>query len=343
MKRTLILLVVGLLFATSGWAQKRAVRKTPSTPILIKVTGDKALKINATTVKFPANGFYGHDVKILFNNLKYYLTQPAAEGKTGAELYQYLKGKPLLGNLTVDDSFVFIVYKDYLVEGVNRSDTNLVYRVNLFRLPATNEFPTPDTVRANDGCYGTMSPGQGENVLAASKNDLVSLLDVKPDEFWPTRLLPLETVVPRSRRGGYKGYRVGEQCYEFYVPSPQTHYSLTFAREQPFQIVEVKKESVFSLDTYRTETVKGQGLAAWLFDAEPKRFLGDYPRPMFVVKLVPPYLQTNVQTRQDPIENKLNRAVQNNIFVDLESIWFADYKTGKIFKKYNGERAPATK
>ncbi len=254
----------------------------------------------------------------LFDNLNVVFEKYQLKGKSAQIIEKNLKGKPVYGNLTIDDYFVF--KPDYSLDVILKtSQENRGYYGKVFQLRKSGEFPEPQKIY--DGLCG-----EGQSLFSVLLDEL--LKENQSGEtnklFWQENNLYLTTVFPALNRQDYKTSSNG--ICDFFVPSPQTHYELSFVNKQPFSFVKFNG-SVFSLETDKEESVKSAGIVA-LNSNPPNEY-----QHIFIVKLVPPFIKTEILTGQDKIEGKQHRAIVNKIYVDLVGIWLYDSKSGKVFSK----------
>ncbi|MBC7797268.1 MAG: hypothetical protein H7Z37_10385 [Pyrinomonadaceae bacterium] len=60
---------------------------------------------------------------------------------------------------------------------------------------------------------------------------------------------------------------------------------------------------------------------------------GDYEKILFVVKLTPPFVKSEILKDRDLIENKPFTMFSRTLFVNIESLWVVGGKSGRIYKK----------
>lgn len=318
-------------FAVS--AQKRVVPARAKTA-LIQVKPENAARINLETSVLPKK-FTGHDAAVLFKNLKTLTMRNKGE----------ISGKPVYGNLTVDDYFAV---SDNAVSPVQRvvarSETGSVYQGELWRILSADDFPEPGLVYVG-GCGGGSGMGSDALPTVSSRDRFFAPFEQSTD-VWREGVLHLSRELPKTRRTDYKGYNVGDQCSEFYVPLQQTHYGLSFVNAQPLKLLQItdnKYETYhgreFSLDSYKTETETGFGFAVWNGDdVVPQEKRKPYLSTLFVVKLAAPYVSMKTFTKLDKVENKTHTAIQNKIYVDIVGVWLYDSATGEIISKQTTDK-----
>jgi hypothetical protein len=319
-------LLILLTISTSVYAQKPK-------PRIIAAPDSEAIKIDTSSRRVPLNyyghSFKGHSAETVFKNIKTLIAQ------------NKLKGSAVYGKLTVDDYFVFADHYFNPVqyeEAVNKKDKNIQYNGKLWRLRPADEFPEPD-VQLVTACGGG---GMGSGIELPKVSDREELftpfaLSTSTTGFWQNNVLYLETHVPKTRRSDYKGSGVGVECAEIYVPLRQNHYVLSFSSPQPYRLFKAS-ESIFSLDEYDYKKADSAGIVTWsgtdVIPGTPR-----YARPLFVVKLAPPYVRTKTFTVKDKVEGKMHVAVQNQLVGDLVDIWLYDGSTGEILANNAGDKA----
>ncbi|MBC7797196.1 MAG: hypothetical protein H7Z37_10020 [Pyrinomonadaceae bacterium] len=312
-------------------AQNKKLKNRTSTSAARKIVVPKdEFKITLETVQLPKN-FYGQNAMKLSKNLN-------ASLKSGADI----TGKKIYGNLTTNDLFAFTMYSTKAVYGSDSQNVNIKFEGRLFRLQRGDEFPEPETAYGGKApCISTRNVNS-RNV--SSRGELVKAFATTEslEAVWRDGVFRLRTEFGTPKRRNYKGFKIGEVCDEFFVPSPQSHYDLSFVNQQPFGLFDVTDDFAFSLDDYDNKTVKGAGVVAWKGnDVLPKNYADEdgYVSPLFVVKLVAPYVARKTFTKPDPIENKPHVAIQNKIYVDIVGIWLYNQQTGEIVSKDAGEKS----
>ena len=313
------------------------------------------LKINLQTKTLPEK-FYGHNpvqmvsaIEKISEEYNKYKSQRENEGKVAVELSQFIKGKKILGNLTVDDFFAFLPkFAGYITGGGDyegdKTGTNASpdYKGRLFRLRRISEFPEPYF----DGQYTTVCkgivpevkrplininrPGEGQNQLVTPFTTQESL-----DDIWKRSIFNLKTVLPEEtisipQNLDENSFR--KFCQQLTLQTPQTHYSIGFTKRQPFPLIKVQ-ESYFSSENYQGKVVEGKGIVAWQPGMYARRKEG---KMFFIAKLVPPYVTKSTQTTTDSRTRKMHTAISYRLFVELTEIWFRDDYDGEISSKYKG-------
>lgn len=310
------------------------------------------VKITPETRSLP-KGFSGVDPVVLSDNLSDLLQKDEPANKSTKIVQGKLKGKAVYENLTTDDLFAFVPVVSWWVYG-RKTDENSVYSGQLFRLINTNVFPEPqiiDIAPCGGGGIGAGTPGVSsrEDLVEDYEPDLVESSPGLIESSWKLGVFHLKTTVPPDiKRQNYKGYKGRDgvletkilcEGHEYFVPSPQNHYELAFVKEQPFRLRNVS-DNVFDLEKYRFETISSAGIVAWEPNIELTQDSEPMLVPIFVTKLVPPYLMRDSLTIPDLIESKPHLAIRNKIYVDLIGIWILDRKTGKIVSKKAHESKP---
>lgn len=341
MKTKQYILTCAVLFLTvgiSGFAQKRkptkVVKKAKTVWNYEYYEPGPPIKITTATDSLPKN-FSGHDIKKLFDNLTSLTV--SAPAKTDAELSTALKGKKILGDLTIDDSFVFMVRVSGSKYGRD-VQTKESYTANLYGLNDNSDFEPQEDSRGGCGA------GSGAEIPAVKSKD--ELLDkVFPtkssDEIWRGGNFQIEEFLPVYDQKSYTGKlfendEYPDCAYTQFVPSPQLFYQIGFTKKQPYQLVEVG-DYVFDLNAYRYLSKDKIGIAAWVSDA-PKKNPSNDTDVYFAVRLVPPYVKAGKLVKFDPVEKKNIEAFINQITVDIEGIWAADAATGEILSKEIGQK-----
>ncbi|MBC7798858.1 MAG: hypothetical protein H7Z37_18470 [Pyrinomonadaceae bacterium] len=338
MKNTLIRAVFLLMFMAiieNSFvisAQKRVVPVRAKTD-LIQVKPENAARINLETTALP-KGFTGHDAAVLFKNLKTLTMRNKAS----------IKNKTVYGDLTTSDYFVFGSPASRVQGIMAINNAGLQYEGDLWRVRAANDFPEPRAVYV-EGCGSGSGIGLGKPPLVSSRDKLAVPLEQSTD-VWRESVFDLSKELPKTQRTDYKGYNVGKQCREFYVPLQQTHYGLSFVKAQPLKLVQItdnKYETyhgrAFSLDSYGYETENGFGFAVWNGgDVVPQEKRKLYLSTLFVVKLAAPYISTKTFTKLDKVENKTHTAIQNKIYADIVGVWLYDGATGEIISKQTTDK-----
>ncbi|HEV7645790.1 MAG TPA: hypothetical protein VGO50_17760 [Pyrinomonadaceae bacterium] len=300
------------IVSISAWPQKTAgpVSSIPAEEMaVIKSDSDKV-----------SPGFIGHNIATLFNNL-----QAAAKDRNIKTVY---------GPLTTDDLFAFSDYAIAPADFVSALKTDgptFYFRGSLWRLRPAGEFPEPRIEYVNP-CY---TADAAELKTVASREKLVTAVAVDPNKpVWKEAFFPIRTVLPDTDRKHFKGRNVGVRCRETFVPSPQFHYGLSFVKEQPFRLIKITGDNIFSLDTYSSTAIEGVGFAAWTGDdVVPPGSARRHISILFVVKLTPPYAGSKTFTMRDSVEKKDHIAIQNKVYADLVGVWLYDFATGEILSK----------
>lgn len=298
-------------------------------------------KITFETTRLPSDfEFDGHDAEVLFKNINTLLKQNKAKGKKTLDVSQILKGKPVYKNLTTDDLFAFILRPTKSVFG-RKENPKLYYSAKIFPLIKMDDFPPPQPEYLPSGSF-EIAP----TPLVTSPNNLVSefVADEPLETFWTSRYLPIKTVYPpQANAKKYVGRKAVCVPYspnvttcdgeDFIVRSPQIHYGISFVKQEAFPLVKVSNK-VLSLKTYDFEYQEGAGLAAWNGRGEKDN---ENNVPIFIVKLVAPYIESKSFQTPDSVERKPHQAVRNILYVDLAAIWIYDARTGLIISK-SGEK-----
>lgn len=316
-KRVILILICFLIFADSH------------------IFAQTKITLDATSLP---KDFEGHDAEILVKNLNALLK--SAKGKNAPSI----KGKRVYEKLTVDDLFAFTLDAAEYVAGRNASN-NLRYRGAIFPLRSLNETPPPRLHYTDLTGYGVGSgdPGFSSiNELAPKFSDSQSL-----ETLWTNAYLPIKTIyAPESLAKKYVGKKAAcrpssyspdvQVCdgRDFNVPSPQIHYGISFVKTQPFSLVKVTDENL-SLQTYKFARPTMPGIVAWLENGE--QYSGG-TAPIFIVRLVAPYLESKNYETPDAVERKPHQDVRKILYAELAGIWIYDRQSGKILSK-NGEKA----
>ncbi len=303
-----------LIVSIPAWPQKI---EGPASPIPAK----EMAVIKPDSDKVPP-GFIGHNIATLFNNL-----QAAQKDKNIKTVY---------GPLTTEDLFAFSDYAvapaDFVI-GLKADAPRFYFRGSLWRLRPSEEFPEPKIKYVNP-CFGA----DGADLkTVTSREKLVTALVTAADAgkpVWKEAFFPITTVLPDTDRKHFKGQNVGVRCRETFIPSPQLHYGLSFVKEQPFRLIKITGDDLFSLDTYSSTAVEGAGFATWTGDdVVPPGSARRHISTLFVVKLVSPFIGSKTFTRADPVEKKDHTAIRNKVYVDLVGVWLYDLATGEILSK----------
>lgn len=301
-----------LIVSAPAWPQKIGGLVPP-------IPAEEMAVIKSDSEKLPP-GFIGHNIATLFNNL-----QAAQKDKNIKTVY---------GPLTTDDLFAFSDYAvapaDFIVAR-KAGDTKVYFRGGLWRLRPSDEFPEPK-IEYVDPC---LTAGGAELKTVASREKLVTVVNADPDKpIWKEAFFPIWTVLPDTNRKHFKGQNVGVRCRETFVPFPQLHYGLSFVKEQPFRLIKITGDNIFSLDTYGSTAIDGAGFAAWTGDdVVPPGSARRQISILFVVKPAPPFIGSKTFTRADPVEKKDHTAIQNKVYVDLVGVWLYDRASGEILSK----------
>lgn len=337
-RKTIWLVILILAFGVAGYAQKEQQQKrkkaaTPREPVwnvaeLSFDLSDLPLKINAETTKLPKD-FYGHNFINLFANLEKVL-KLSPPNAAPEEKYRFLKNKKILGNLTVDDYFIFKVQRNSDVRGYSKDLSRRFSAVTFQLRPEPRIEATTDWVGTPCGVIGAgMAPPTGD----APEDFIKTYTD---DSIWEKSYLLINTLRPIYNRKNYKGKPTdeGEICPgKILLPGPQAQYEIRFARPQRFEIAKSETASL-SLKDYEYEEADGIGVIAWHEKGDKLPLeADDYAETYFVVKLAAPFIKSEILTAQDEIEKREFKMFSRAFYADIESIWIVGNKTGKIVKK----------
>lgn len=335
------LLCLVLCFADFSFAQRtkransqRQIKKSSESvwniAELSMVLSDNPLKVSPETARLPKE-FYGHNFIRLFTALETAVNRLPKDA-TPERKYQLLKTKKLLGNLTVDDYFIFKVQSNSGVHGYSQ-DLSKIFQATTFQLRQEKRIEADYDF--DGGCLGgsaVTDPPRGN-----SPEDFIK--PVKDDSIWEKSYLLLNTVKPIYNKKNYKGKldadsSVPVDCrFRYFVPSPQAQYELAFVRPQFFELSE-SKTAQLSLKDYEYYDRNGVGVIAW--EAKGERLpiaSDDYAETFFLVKLTAPFAKSETLETRDEIENKNFKMFSRTFFVDIASIFIVSHKTGKVVKK----------
>lgn len=341
MKRSLTVLLVMILIAglpqTDFSQRKTKIKPTRKTSAASEPAWNRAemffgraVKISPATAQLPAE-FGGHDFIALFAALEKAVGKLPKDADPERQ-YQLLKNVKLLGNLTIDDSFVFKVQLNSGVNG-HSPDYARMFKAETFQLrQETLIEPDRDMF---DGCLAGRdgpAPPTGN-----SPEDFIK--SFKDDAVWVKSHLLLNTVKPIYNRKNYRGKveadsELPPNCrFKYIVPNPQAQYQLAFTRPQPFDLAR-SKTAAMSLKDYEYHDRDGIGVIAWQAKGEKNPVAGDdWMTTFFVVKIAPPFLKSETLTDKDQIENKEFKMFARTFYVDIKSLWVVSHKTGKVVKK----------
>lgn len=298
------------------------------------------IKVTSETKVFPRN-FNGVDPAILSNNLYGLLQQNQATGKSIQSIQNRLKNRKVYGDLTTNDLFAFVPKSSKYVSGSKKGDVLTTFSGNLYRFMHLDDFPEPRLVTVK-GCGQGSGTGGSKDI--SSKTDLVTEYDsgVSFQSIWKQGLIHLKTTIDEdTNKQVYKGVK-GISCNEseFFIPSTQFHFELGFVKPQPFRLLNVS-DNVFWFDSYKYQQVSGAGIIAW--NPESKWEYGKKTEtevPVFIAKLVPPYLKRESLTKKDIVEGKNHTAIRNIIYIELVAIWLVSQETGEVISKDAHEAKP---
>lgn len=290
---------------------------------------DNPLKISTDTIQLPKE-FYGHDFIELFANLEKAVNRLPKDADA-EEKYQMLKTKKLLGNLTIDDYFVFNVQRNSGVHGYSK-DFSKVFDATTFQLRQEHRIEADrDFFGGCSGGNSGMSSPRGE-----SPEDFIK--SVKDETVWKNSYLLLNTLKPIYSRKNYRGKldddaSIPKECrYRYVVPSPQAQYELAFTKPQPFELAESETVNL-SLEDYEYHDRNGVGVIAWESKGEPLSSQNrDGTIPLFVVKIKSPFFKSETLETDDLIEKRKFKMFARTFYVEIEAIWLVG-TTGKIIKK----------
>lgn len=347
MKRSLVVLTFVVLFLAaeeSAYAQRQTKpnRKTSAAAATAveprwnkaELAFGNAVKVSLDAERLPAE-FGGHDFVALFAALERAVAALPKDADAERQ-YQLLKTKRLLGDLTIDDSFVFKVQQNSDVRGYS-PDLSRIFRAETFQL-RQEKLIEPDRDMLG-GCDGT---GAGMNLPTgnAPEDFIKSFTD---DAIWTKSYLLLNTVKPIYNRRSYRGKvetdsEMPPECrLKYIVPSPQAQYQLRFNEPQRFELAPSKTAGL-SLNDYEYRERGGIGVIAWHAKGEKNPLpssggADDWTTTFFVVKIAAPFLKSEILTDRDAVENKEFKMFSRSFYVDIKSLWVVSYKTGKIIKK----------
>lgn len=332
-----IILIFGL--TENGFSQRKIkIKPVRQTSAAIEPRWNRAellfggaVKVSPDAAQLPVE-FGGHDFVALYAALEKAIGKLPKDADPERQ-YQLLKNVKLLGNLTIDDSFIFRVQTNSGVNGYS-PDYSRLFRAETFQLRQEEKLMEPDRDML-DGCprigAGTAPP------TGNAPEDFIKTF--RDDQIWERSHLLLNTVKPIYNRKNYRGKLdtdsdLPPNCrYTYVVPSPQAQYQLAFTRPQPFELAP-SRTALMSLKDYEYRERDGIGVIAWHAKGEKNPLAsGDWATTLFVVKLATPFLKSETLTGRDEIENKDFKMFARTFYVDIKSLWVVSHKTGKIVKK----------